>query len=201
VQRTSEECEPWLSNRITCCAYACPQVLDLNSARSAGKLGITSLVVSSDIVPRLSLYTGEKLAADVGRIAAERRDWKVSQFVPSIAKTLPAAKIWQQEKATALFPPGEVLFINAKSDQIEGVMGMVVDQEVFGSIRVSRTMFSAHMQNNYFRALGVADGDELSSCGSKSFLVLKSRGSLFSCLQKPAVSDPNGCIKEEAAGR
>jgi len=158
---------PWLGERVRAVGFATPQVLDLDSARRAGGLGVTTVIVGSDVVPRLSLCSAEALTACVARAAAERRRARAGEAggateAPAAggaaAEGPPTARP-PQPPTPALYPAGALLHLDRGLAYCSPrgpryIKARRVDQEAFASIRVSRSMLVSHMQTEYMKALG-----------------------------------------------
>lgn len=156
---------PWLGQRVRAVVYATPQVLDLDAARLAGDYGVTTVIVGSDVVPRLSLRSAEALLVEVERHAAKRRREKAGDSEESNHLADAQAEAGQafEERATEiaqLYPPGRLLYLPRQPPQPGGdgapkIEAKVVDQEAFGTIKVSRSMIVEHFQTTYLEAFGV----------------------------------------------
>lgn len=133
---------PRFGERVSAIGFAAPQTLDLSSALVAAEQGVTSVVVGSDLVPRLSMYSATKLALAAAQRAHEQRPGAADSNAPP---PLP-------HDLVALYPPGRVLLLPRGGP---GSKARVIEQTDLSSIRVCSTMLSNHMQPVYLKSLGV----------------------------------------------
>lgn len=147
---------PLLGDRVSCIAFASPQVLDVAAARAAEAQGVTSLLVGQDVVPRLSLRSATDLSAAAVRFgrevgAADALAVAVAPGESGPRTTRPVELAVSLSTAPALRPAGRLLHSCVGSAPGKA---RVADTEDFADIQVCRGLIISHLPPAYLRAVG-----------------------------------------------
>eukprot|EP00746_Dinoflagellata_sp_MGD_P076982 gnl/MRDRNA2_/MRDRNA2_30937_c0_seq1.p1 gnl/MRDRNA2_/MRDRNA2_30937_c0~~gnl/MRDRNA2_/MRDRNA2_30937_c0_seq1.p1 ORF type:complete len:540 (-),score=113.02 gnl/MRDRNA2_/MRDRNA2_30937_c0_seq1:45-1664(-) len=144
---------------IECVAYACPQILDADTAM-AQRVHTVSVIVGDDFVPRFSLATAIDLRGRIAclhdpeayglsssynvesvRAAEQRGD------VDQLAHIHSAVSVVVGKSENRLFPAGMLIHLNP------GRAAEAIDHDTIDEIFVSKDMAKAHLPPRYLAAL------------------------------------------------